>query len=308
LRYNISTIEDGYPLMSNPDQGFIDYNQNGNMSIITQNPTVPLSYNGGNDTTTEFTFAVDTTQYGRTFQDRSHTFKLSARPSGIPKNSRLYNLNVRGKRGNIVQAYPATEYDFVPTNFVGRANDLVHFQWTGCDTNPAGNAGEGTDQTDRSNMVQIATLGDAKPASDSWIGSNTALFDSASLRTYMAGLGQTNCLDYTDLLAKNANNQNTVEADVQNCMKLNAAPAYFNAGLIKMNSTGTFYYMSSRNNNFTNRTQRASIEIDPLLPNWAIGILVVGSVAFIASGVVAGLVLYARSHPHSKVADIFSKI
>jgi hypothetical protein len=157
-------------------------------------------------------------------------------------------------------------------------------------------------------MVQVAALGDMKPVTDSWIDSHTPLFESKELRLYMAMLGQTNCLTYEQLKAKNANNQNAVEADVQNCMKLNAAPRYFDAGLVKMNKTGTFHYMSSRNNNFSNRTQRGQIDINPLLPTWAIAIVVIGAVAFVISGVVAGMVLYARSHPHSGIANAFSKI
>jgi hypothetical protein len=304
MRYNISTNDMG-ETGNRPDAGFIDwtanaenspiFNRNGAKAIITQDDMA-------------HELATDTSQFGRTFQDRSYVFHLLPRPSGVASTQRIFNLNVRGKRGNIVQAYPATEYDFIPQQFQGRANDLIHFQWTGCDTNPAGNAGEGTAQTDRSNMVQISTLGDSKPASDAWISKNTALFESQELRVYMAMLGQTNCLTYEQLKAKNANNQNNVEADVQNCMKLNAAPRYFDAGLVKMNKTGTFHYMSSRNNNFTNRTQRGQIDIVPLLPTWAIAIVVIGAVAFVLSGMVAGLVLYARSHPHSGIANAFSKI
>eukprot|EP01116_Phalansterium_solitarium_P022125 TRINITY_DN7192_c0_g1_i2.p2 TRINITY_DN7192_c0_g1~~TRINITY_DN7192_c0_g1_i2.p2 ORF type:complete len:621 (+),score=251.49 TRINITY_DN7192_c0_g1_i2:102-1964(+) len=296
LRYNISTGDiDGW--------GYNDFYQNGvGNSPVTQDPNVQVM--GKN-----LTLAMDTTQFGRTFQDRSHTFSIRPRPSDIHSYDRIYNLNVRGKRGNIVQTYPATEYDFVPTQLTTRQNDYIHFQWTGCDNNPANNAGEGTAGTDRSNIVQITDPSKNFPAGDDWYGSNTPLFEASDLRTRMAHLDQVNCLTYDQLIAKNgAGNTNAIKQDPQNCMKLNAASPYFDGGLVKMNKTGTFYYMSSRNNNFSNRGQKATITVEAILPTWAIVLVSVGSAAFVVSGVVGGMTFYAKSHPHTPVGSSINNL
>jgi len=260
-------------------------------------------------TQSNVSLALNTAQYGRTFQDRSHVWKLVKRPKGIPASANIYNLNVRGKRGNIVQTYPATEYDFAPQVLNTKIGDYVHFQWTGCDTNPAGNAGEGIDQNDRSNIVQIKSYASQIPLTDTQFKGITPMFSSSSLRSHMAHLDQVNCLTYSDLYTKDAGNTGNMNTDPQNCMKLNgAATPYFNGGLVKMNTTGKFYYMSSRNNNFSNRTQKGVLIVNPLLPPWGIALVVIGGVAVGGAATAAGSVFYAKRHPHSRVAGWVSKV
>jgi hypothetical protein len=95
-------------------------------SPVQNNPKVKVGY-----VQLPLQLAINTAQFGRTFQDRSHLFKLIQRPKSVPDDDVIYNLNVRGKRGNIVQVYPAVEYDFIPKRLKIASNNLVHIQWTG---------------------------------------------------------------------------------------------------------------------------------------------------------------------------------
>jgi len=318
MRYNISSgllnvpnsagqtaFQDG----NSPSGNFIDWKYNGDASPVSENMIV-------NASGMTMQLAMDTTQFGRTFQDRSFVFHIRPRSgANIPPNSRVFNLNVRGKRGNIVQVYPALEYDFVPEKLYVQVGDYIHFQWTGCDTNPEGNAGEGTDQTDRSNIVQLESISYDIPASDEWLSSHVQLFEDPTIRTNMAFINQdaSSCESQAELLANNNGNAESAEADVHNCMKLNAAPTpYFDGGVIQMNKyTGEstpIAYMSSRNNNFTNRSQKAVIYVLNFLPTWAIVITVLGGVLFLGAGGVGAATIYAKSHPGSRVAQIFAKM
>jgi len=287
LRYNVSTGDfKGWP------PGFADWTNSGANSPVYNNPNVQV---GGKN----LTLAMDTTQFGRTFQDRTHTWYLKPRPSGITANDRIFNVNVKGKRGDIVQVYPALEYDFMPNILYAREGDYIHFQWTGCDTNPDDYAGEGTQGTDRSNIVQIDDISFSHPSA------NPTLFEGADLINRMAFIDQdpSSCQTYEELMAENDNNQGNVDEDVNNCMELNAAPTpYFNAGLVKMNTSGTFYYMSTRNNNFSNRGQKATLIVIPLLPTWAIALLSVGGALFVGSAGVGAATVYALSHLQSAAA------
>merc|ERR1719499_2701281 len=170
-RYNISTTD------YDPYRTTADHNQNlgeGKISPIQQNPTVDTGAH-----LQGLRLAINTAQTGRTFQDRSHVLTVMEQPAGNGATvaaqraaGNLLNVNVRGKRGNIVQTYPAVEYDFEPNDFAMEVGQCVHFQWTGSNThnngNPAGDgqagdAGEGTGGTDRSNIAELMSLRSSYP-------------------------------------------------------------------------------------------------------------------------------------------------
>lgn len=58
---------------------------------------------------------------------RSFAFAIRPRPPGTEGRT-ISNLNVRGKRGNIVQVYPSVEYDFVPNSLEMGTSNYVHIQ------------------------------------------------------------------------------------------------------------------------------------------------------------------------------------
>jgi hypothetical protein len=208
LRYNISTSD----YVAWQDDGTVSAGAlnaasngrrrgNNGKSPIEQDPYVSIT-NASVAGSEEFvSLAVNTNQYARTFQDRSYVFEVRQRPnteaiaaaqSGmtatawkaavstndpdvvqvIPDGATLINMNVRGKRGNIVQTYPSVEYDFVPNDLQLQPNDFVHFQWTGSDYNPRRgcNNGEGgppdppndvnaarqNSRADRTNMIDMS--------------------------------------------------------------------------------------------------------------------------------------------------------
>jgi len=152
------------------------------------------------------------------------------------------------------------------------------------------------------------------------------MFDSYSTALNAALLGQTNCVPVKNL--------NGDEQTRQNCGKLNGVKkpiyttpsgaypnngdqsntgagisytAYFDLGAIRWNNTGTYQYMGTRNNNFSNRGQKAVLIVGTQLSAAAIAGIVVGSAAAVALIAVGGLFIAGRMMPDSWAASVLAR-
>jgi len=290
MRYNIS----------NGDVLF-NFDQTNNNAIHT-NQIITFgvgNYSLPGNMTMPLRHAINTAQYGRTFQDRTYIFQLVPRSQantldGVTDTtfptSNIINLNVRGKRGNIAQVRNCYEYDFVPKMLNAAVGDFIHFQYCQSDYNDNGNAGEGYQGTDRSNMVPIgnSNLNRLIPMNQSANGApllNTAYggqIFSQNDWTNLAFLGQNNT--YCDTTYNMLSNNNNAE-DVTACQFLNGLrnmttglPTSYFSYVAKVISEGNLQYICSRNNNFTNRSQKGTILVSTVANAGEIAGAVVGSV------------------------------
>jgi hypothetical protein len=247
--------------------------------------------------------AFNTNQIGRTFQDRSFLLRFKSSPGCT---GTIYNLNNRGRRGNIVQCYPAVEFDFTPNRLSITEDDCVHIQFCGSDFNQAQNPnnGEGWQYSARHNILQSRARASNFPLP---LTSSTMFPNLAdALKFAFVGIDDKTDCD-PNLEGNNGNNANN---NIKNCGKLNPAPAVFDGGLVKF-SQGSYEYVSTRNNNFSNRSQKGFLEVlaaSSKLGAAAVAGAVVGSIAAVVVVGAAGLAFFAKRNPNGNAAKMLGKI
>merc|ERR1719499_596077 len=273
-----SDVEDSYPANNIEDTRSRDY-------VFRNNPKVDPLGLGENvlDTPIRFQLAINTAQFGRTFQDRTHMMTIRPRPADIPDDANIKLLTVSGKRGNIVQTFPGHEYFMVPENAHFKQNDYVHFMWSGSNTNPNNNDGQGKQGTDRSNIVPLRTANydvSAQRQGDEY-GSPENSYPAFVRQPEGYGIPQVQLCGRTDddgqpimygshvhdkrmgglseeIIAQLATGRETHNAfnDYGNMEELDDAGASFSLEPQKVTEVGCWNYVSTRNNNFSNRSQK----------------------------------------------------
>jgi NADPH oxidase len=191
----------------------------------------------------------------------------------------------------------------VPNRLEAHEGDCIHFQWTGSDANPTGNAGNGRSMTDRVNIVELgssATLGHNRPVKHGYRDVTNGLrrsttyysmFSDEATVLKLAYIGQdVTCVNGTCVPSLRCDDDSTNQNSINNCKELNGAPGYFDGGLVRMDRPGKFAYMSTRANSFSNRSQKAIIVIHP----WKVALSIGGGAAGIL--LVAACVLLTRRH------------
>jgi len=283
LRYNMSSSDYVRSLNSS---------LNGQASPIKQDPLVKV----GPLDTDYAQLALNTNQVARTFQDRSYVFSVI--PATVVEE--MLNVNVRGKRGNIVQCYPSVEYDFIPNKIEADSQTVLAFQWLGSDYNPRRgcNDGEGgpyrgdnnvatgltantagsnqNSRVDRMTLLAVANSRQNYPVSGATlpVGANS-LFQTAKIARKFAFANAQEQLKDLDLVPQALdcltntqieaiNNENRRENHPRNCAEGNAISPYFATEKINLKEfvggSQVIQAVSARNNNFSNRDTKITIK------------------------------------------------
>jgi len=293
MRYNMTTM-DYAPYTT--DASCNQNKRGGVQSPVEQNPTVDVGVEMQG-----LRLALNTAQTGRVFQDRSHVWRVMKTPTwqnaggttpGAAANRKVVNVNVQGKRGNIVQTFPAVEYDFWPKIVDLKLGDCAAFQWTGSNThnnqNPGGDgqtgdAGEGRGGSDRHNLIQVMDKNSTYPAPyDKAVVpdffANSKVYKTYTGKAVASGTQVTGTENPQTLSGRDAQMyfvsggyyQTEAEVGVNTAGRggdgelnvlLNNTPASMRGMTVCPEKVGTYEFTCTRNNNFSNRDQKLTINV-----------------------------------------------
>eukprot|EP00463_Aulacantha_scolymantha_P000939 TRINITY_DN163_c0_g2_i2.p1 TRINITY_DN163_c0_g2~~TRINITY_DN163_c0_g2_i2.p1 ORF type:complete len:532 (+),score=94.30 TRINITY_DN163_c0_g2_i2:578-2173(+) len=213
--------------------------------------------------------AINTAQFGRTFEDRTHRFSIKKRG---PKTEGL-TIHPLGIGESVVTLSKLIQQlSIVSTGKMNvKVGDYMHIEWVGSNTNPNNNAGQGRQGSDRHNILTL------KSKRYSEVGQN----DNAKMNTYgqfgssypagldpdkedfqpFLGFSYKDRAKMASLVGVNTNGGELSELD--------DSSTHARFDLMKVTLQGIYNFLCTRNNNFSNRSQKGRIVASSSLPRFA---------------------------------------
>merc|ERR1711988_225145 len=166
--------------------------------------------------------------------------------------------------------------DFEPTPLIAETGDCIHFQMSLTETGDKN--------------IPVTQFDDPVVKPDELFASEAQMFRWSYLgqEHLKQGNGQPTCLA-EDQIADNNNEQN-----VRNCGKLNPVGPYYDAGVVKTATAGKWHYMSTRENNFTNRSHKGQLIVVDGMGTAEVVAIVAAVTAGVALTGVGGVLAYLK--------------